>query len=170
MKSIYNILTVAFIIFGLWIIFSGFDGKKYLEHKSIYKDYQENIYTQVYHIKQIHRYSKKIDFTKEDKKKLKTYLEDLENLKCGLLSQIETFPNDLDTIKEHARILFRESEIIYEHYKTDFKNVADKESFSENFEVALNKAVKTNYDCSIICVNIESNLKKKSFLTQVLTK
>ena len=173
MKKSYRIyirvVSVLFILFGLWIISSGKEQKRHLESKKIYNQFQEHVFTQAYHIKKLYHYDKGSAMTAEDLNKLKMYLADLEEKKTGLLSQIDEFPDVLSELKHHAHLIYDESEVIYDHYKNGYKDVIDTVPFAKSYNETFNAALKATYDCSISTTSVRRKIEKTNALTDFLT-
>lgn len=167
-KFFLYISSVLFICFGSWIILSGIQEKNNLAMKQTYNMFQESIYRQAYYIIQVYNYNCGKDLSDSDMQRIVCYLTDLETEKKSLYSQITSFPSSMVEIKKQSSNLYKESEVLYDHFVTQYKNVGKGYSLSEMFDKTFTEAIKQTPDCSISRKEVRRKITGRSVIDDFL--
>lgn len=148
-RILLNVVSILYVVVGIWLIFAGFQEKSEISMKQTYNAFQACTYRQAYYIVTAYKVHLSKNLSCIDMKGLTSYLEQLENEKDSLYSQINTFPLDLNEIKNQSADIFNESEVLYNHFVNKYKDVDENAKIYERFDKIFNEAIDKTPDSSI---------------------
>ncbi len=168
-KTLKPFLSVAYVVFGIWLICSAIRVYHQIPMKQKYFELQETTYRQAHHIGMVYNVIKNGGkISADDLSRVHAYLNDLEQSKQSLILEIRKFPFEMENLIRLSDRLYSESEILKFHFDSNFKNWNSDESILTGYRSALNESINESVDCSISTADVYNSITGRTRLDDFL--